>query len=151
MKQKLILIILAVGAIMSVAIVSVLSATVETVKQEFYTTNLFDAKMNLPDELTYVNRILDPIDLECYAVAWYNPDETGQAIVFMESFEKINQSMPSNQTAFKFLENSLVRKYLEVNCLLLTESYSYPKAGLVLDTDSLGITSYLAGMISDTV
>jgi len=86
---------------------------------DYLSTNLFGAEMNIPDEIQYVNNILDKIELECYAVAWYNNTENGQAIVFMNTFKEIENSMPENQTGYKFLENTLVRKYLEINCLHL--------------------------------
>ena len=128
MKRKFEVIIIIVGIVIAIiAISNMMQEPKQTVQTEYYTTNLFGAKMNLPDEINYVNKILDPLILDCYAVAWYNPDETGQAIVYMESFEEIQQSMPTNQTGFKFLENSLVRKYLEVNCLHLNSLDDLPE------------------------
>jgi len=121
MHNTTITIAIVVLVIASITIIAVINqAESEPITQEnFFSTNLFDANMNLPDEISYVNKILDPIDLDCYAVAWYNATENGQAIIFMDAFKEIEKSMPSEQSSFKFLENILVRKYLEINCLHL--------------------------------
>jgi len=95
---------------------------------ELQTTNLFNAGMIIQDEIIYVNSILDPIEnLECYTIAWYHDNEKGQAIIYSQSFEQIQNNLPEGMNAFKFLDNQLVKKYLEINCLHLNSSSEIPE------------------------
>jgi len=107
--------------------VPVVETEIET-KVEFQTTNLFDLGMDIQDEIVYVNNILDPIEkLDCYAIAWYHDEEEGQAIVYSKAFEEIKSNVPESLNAFKFMENQLVKKYLEINCLHLNYASEIPE------------------------
>ena len=116
---------------------------------KYPTTNLFGMNMMVHDEYVYIDKILSGVELECYAVNFYNATADGRFVYYDTMLDGLRANMADltlrpnlsenitakflnatvnieNISIGRFLDNAIVKAYYEVNCRHLASEYDIP-------------------------
>ena len=116
---------------------------------KYPTTNLFGMNMMVDEEYVYIDKILSGVELECYAVNFYNATADGRFVYYDTMLDGLRANMADltlrpnlsenitakflnatvnieNISIGRFLDNAIVKAYYEVNCRHLASEYDIP-------------------------